>query len=173
MKSIDEIDRFDLKDHLLKNWMTHDALWFFQVLQKCGIEAANEMNKASIKALAAFETQRARRLLAVEEERITSIVQLKAFFEGTFRLSTGGFMGFTYDWPEENVLQWDFKDGACFAYKGMQRLGVADRYDCGVIYRILMWIEQMGIRYEVSPKIEGCLQHTTGKCTGRVRLFFD
>ena len=173
MKSIDEIDRNVLKDHLIKNWMTHDATWFFMVFQKYGIEAANDLNKESIKVLAAFETQRARRLLKMDENRITSFEPLKMFFDEMFRLSTGEFMGFNYHWPEENVLQWDFRDGTCFAYRGMQRLGVADQYDCGVIYRVLKWIELAGIRYEISPRIEGCLQHTMGKCSGRIRFFFD
>jgi hypothetical protein len=55
----------------------------------------------------------------------------------------------------------------------MCRLGVADRYECGVLYRVLSWLDLAGIRYETIPKIEGCLQHNLGECTGEVRLFFD
>ena len=172
LKTLDQIGIDGLKEHLLKNWMTHDALWFYQIFQQYGIEAANMLNKAAIKALTGFETQRARQLLGMKQERIVTFAELQDFINGAFLLSTSEFMGFTYHWPEENVLRWAFKDGNCFAYKGMRRLGVADRYECGVLFRVLSWIELAGIRYEVSPKIEGCLQHIMGKCAGEVRLFF-
>ena len=176
LKTIEQIGNDALKEHLLKNWMTHDAMWFYQVFQKYGIDEANLLNKGAIKALAAVETQRARQLLGLKEGRIETLSELKDFIDSAFSLSTGEFMGFTYHWQEENgehALRWSFKDGKCFAYKGMCRLGVADRYECGVLYRVLSWLDLAGIRYETIPKIEGCLQHTLGECTGKVRLFFD
>ncbi len=172
MKTIDQIDIHVLKEHLIKNWMTHDGMWFYHVYQKYGIGAANELNKAAIKALAAFETQRARQLLGIGQEPITNFNQLVEYLNASFRLSTAEFMGFTYQFPRENVIQWYFNNGECFAYKGMRRLGVADSYECGVIYRVLAWLETAGISYEVSPKVTGCLQHSTGKCAGEIRLFF-
>lgn len=173
MRTIDQIGNDALKDHLLKNWMTHDAMWFYQVFQNYGIDAANLMNKAAIRALAAVETQRARQILGMKEGGFETFDDLKTFIDGTFSLSTGEFMGFTYHWPQENILHWAFKDGKCFAYKGMHRLGAADRYECGVLYRVLSWLDMAGVRYETSPKIEKCIQHTLGECKGEVRLFLD
>jgi hypothetical protein len=172
LKTIDQIDAHALKEHLLKNWMTHDAVWFLQVFQTYGIETANRLNKSAIQALAGFEIQRARQLLGLNQTPITAFAELRMFIDGAFRLSTGDFMGFVYHWPEENVLHWEFKGGNCFAYKGMRRLGVADRYECGVLYRVQAWLDHIGVRHETSPKIEGCLQHSMGICAGDMRIFF-
>jgi hypothetical protein len=56
MKTIEQIGNDALKEHLLKNWMTHDAMWFFQVFQKYGVDEANLLNNGAIKALAAIKT---------------------------------------------------------------------------------------------------------------------
>lgn len=172
MKTIEQIGIHPLKDHLIKNWMTHDAMWFYNVYQKYGIAAANELNKAAIKALAVFETQRAMQVLGIAHERITTFAGLMEYIDAAFLLSTAEFMGFNCHSPQANVLQWRFKNNNCFAYKGMRRLGLTGSYECGVIYRVLSWIDLVGIPYEVSPKIEGCLQHTMGCCTGEIRFFF-
>ena len=38
----------DLKELLVKCWMTHDAMWFLHTLNDGGIEKANKINKAAI-----------------------------------------------------------------------------------------------------------------------------
>jgi len=65
--------------------------------------------------------------------------------------------------------QWD----SCFAHEGMKALGVADRYECGIMLRIDTWLNTLGIKFEVEPKIAGCMMHTDGKCFFEYRFFFD
>jgi hypothetical protein len=43
------ISRGQLKEILTKNWMIHDAMWFYHCLNECGIETTNKINKAAIK----------------------------------------------------------------------------------------------------------------------------
>ena len=43
----------ELKELLIKCWMTHDAMWFYHCLQECGIEKTNRINRAAVKAVAA------------------------------------------------------------------------------------------------------------------------
>jgi hypothetical protein len=172
MKTIEEIGVKALKEHLIKNWMTHDAMWFYQCLQAFGIEEANRLNKAAIKSLAAIEIKRAWKILGIEKERVDTFEELKQIIDGAFALSVGDFMRGTYHFPEKNILRWEWAKGECFAYKGMQRLGVIDRYECGVTFRVLCWIESTGVRFLVSPEPKGCQMHTEGKCTGEVRFFF-
>ena len=33
MKTLEQIGIDNLKEHLIKNWMTHDGMWFFHCLQ--------------------------------------------------------------------------------------------------------------------------------------------
>ncbi len=35
-----ELDKKEMKELLVKCWMTHDGLWFYHSLQECGIEPA-------------------------------------------------------------------------------------------------------------------------------------
>ena len=43
---------------LTRCWMTHDAMWFRQVLEECGPEVANRLNLAAIRGLAPIELKR-------------------------------------------------------------------------------------------------------------------
>jgi len=59
MKTIEEIGVLRLKEHIIKNWMTHDAMWFLQCIDACGIDEANRLNKAVIKEQGPIELGRA------------------------------------------------------------------------------------------------------------------
>jgi hypothetical protein len=52
---------------------------------------------------------------------------------------------------------------SCFAYEGMTALGVSDRYECGMMLRIDTWLNALGIKFEVDPKVTGCVMHTDSK----------
>ncbi|MGD0276395.1 MAG: hypothetical protein ABSB79_10130 [Syntrophales bacterium] len=101
-----------------------------------------------------------------------SFDDLKTLFDAAFSVSTGEFMGFTYSFAEKNILHWEFADQACFAYWGMKRMGVVEQYECGVLYRVLCWLDAAGVKYTVNREVKGCFMHTHGKCTGEVRFFF-
>jgi hypothetical protein len=172
MKTIEEIGVAALKEHIIKNWMTHDAMWFLHCLQTHGIEEANRLNKGAIKALAAIELKRARELFDLEKEPIETFDELKDIIDAAFSVSKGDFMSFSYRFPEKNVMRWEWTGEDCFAYKGMKRLGVIDRYECGVLYRVLCWFESAGVKYSVSGDLKDCLMHAQGVCAGEVRFFF-
>ena len=170
MKTIEQIGTSALKEHILKNWMTHDAMWFLHCLQACGIEEANRINKAAIRSLAAIELRRARELFGLDKDTIETFEGLKEVIDAAFSVSKGDFMKFTYSFPEKNVLRWKWAGTDCFAYQGMQRLGVIDRYECGVLFRVLCWIESAGVKYTMAADMNGCLMHTKGECSGEVRF---
>ncbi|MGC9325905.1 MAG: DUF6125 family protein [Desulfomonilia bacterium] len=170
MKTLEQIGLNVLREHLIKNWMTHDGMWFFHCVQAIGIEETNRINKAAIRSLAAIEIKRALKLFAIDMESITTFEALKSMIDAAFSVSKGDFMRFTYTFPEKNVMHWEWPGKDCFAYQGMQRLGILDRYECGVLYRVQCWIENLGVHYSISPEIKGCLMHTSGRCSGDVRF---
>jgi hypothetical protein len=165
-------EKQELIELLNKCWMTHDAMWFYQCLQEVGIEGANKLNKGAIRSLAPIEVGRIKKFLGMEKEKIETFEEFKKFFEGASELCIPAFMNATMSFPENNVLSWDFKPKSCFAYKGMRNIGVVDDYECGVIYRIECWIRSLGIKYDVEPKIEGCLMVDDDTCSGQFRLYF-
>jgi hypothetical protein len=158
-----------LKEILNKNWMTHDAMWFYNCLQEFGIEKTNKINKAAVRGMAAIEIKRIQR--AVGAEKINSFDEFKNFFDTAMQIATGKFMKYKYSITDKNLMQaqWD----SCFAYEGMKALGVSDRYECGIMLRIDTWLNTLGIKFEVEPKVTGCMMHTDGKCFIEYRFFFD
>ncbi len=68
-------------------------------------------------------------------------------------------------------MEWVFTQGKCFAYAGVKRLGVIDKYECGVMHRIKCWLEELGIKNNFNPEINNCLMHHRGDCSGKISLF--
>ncbi|MGO8990953.1 MAG: DUF6125 family protein [bacterium] len=159
----------ELKELLIKGWMTHDAMWFCHCLQECGIEKTNRINKAAIRAMAAIEIKRIQK--AVGAGKLDTFDEFKRFFDMAMEIATGEFMKYTYSLPANNVMHGEWE--SCFAYDGVKALGVIDCYECGIMLRIETWLDTLGIKYEVEPQVTGCMMHTDGKCFRDYRFFFD
>lgn len=158
----------ELKELLIKNWMTHDAMWFYHCLQECGIEKTNKINKAAVRALGVIEIKRIQKATGID--KVETFEDFKLLIDAVFSIVKGDFMDFTYSFPSENTLRGELKD--CFAYNGMKRMGVLDQYQCGIMERIYGWFDGLGIRYSVSPQVEGCMMHTDGHCSRDFRFDF-
>jgi len=70
------------------------------------------------------------------------------------------------DTSRENVLHWEFVPKNCFAYKGVKRIGVIDKYECGVIYRLVCWFDALGLTYRTMPEITACQMLSGDTCGG-------
>ena len=163
-------EKDELKELLIKGWMTHDGMWFYHCLQECGIEKTNRINKAAIRAMSAIEIKRIQK--AVGARDLDTFDAFKRFFEISMQIVKGEFMEFTCSMPARNRMHSEW-GGSCFAYEGVKALGVIDRYECGIMLRIETWLDALGIKYEVEPKVTGCMMHTDGRCFRDYRFFFD
>ncbi len=157
MKSL---EREELKQLLLKCWMTHDAMWFLHCVEVCGIEQTNRINKAAVRSMAAVEIRRRTKALGGGEGR--SMDTLRELIEAAWQLIKADFMEFAYSYPAPNVMRWDVH--RCFAFDGVTQLGVADQYQCGIFPRIEAWFDTLGIKYTVTPAVGGCMMQSDGKC---------
>jgi len=167
-----EPQKEQLIDFLNRSWMTHDSLWFYECLKYNGIEMTNRINKAAIRALAPREVKRIKRFLGMEADHISTFEEFKKIMDGAFELCLPNFMNVDMSFPRKNIMHWECEPKECFAYKGMINLGVADKYECGLIYRIQCWIESLRIEYEVDPEIKGCLMAQDKNCAGDFKLHF-
>jgi len=168
MKATAKLNLKEIMELLHKGWMSHDAMWFYHCLKEFGIEKANQLNKAAIKSLAPLEMKRIKKALGLE--KIETFTEVQQVLSGAGELLVADFMKAIMSFPEKNILHWEFAPQECFAYKGMKGLGVIDKYECGVIYRIECWIDSLGIKYRVRPPISGCLMLATGNCSGDFQL---
>lgn len=170
MTLFDHLDKNQLKELIIKCWMTHDGSWFYNCAQELGIDAANKLNKAAIRTLSVIETQRIKKAMGLEKEQIITFEQLKDFIINAFSVIKGDFMEFNYSFPEKNRLRWEMTN--CFAFEGMKRIGISKQYECGVIYRVSCWLDALGIKHIIKPEIDKCLLNSHEKCSGEIILNF-
>jgi len=168
MVLFDQIDKKQLKELLVKCWMTHDGSWFYNCARKLGIDEANKLNKAAIKTLSTIEMQRIKKAMGSENSKLRTFEQLKDFIINGFSILKGDFMDFVYTFPEKNRIHW--KMNRCFAYNGMKMFGFEKEYECGVIYRLSCWLEALGIKHKIVPKINKCLLNSRSICSGDIIL---
>lgn len=173
MGVLDAIEKREIRDLLGKGWLTHDGMWFYFTFQEFGIERANALNRAAIKALAPIEVERVKRLLGIDRGGLDHLDGLMGFLLAALELTLPDsvFRKIRFSSPSRDLIHWDWRSGQCFAYKGMKQIGAIDGYRCGVIYRIECWLEALGIAYSASTRIEGCLMHEKGICEGEIRVF--
>ena len=170
MRKAEKISKKETVDLLNKCWMTHDGMWFFHCLQEFGIEAANRLNKSAIKSLSTIEIGRVKKALETDNQ-IKNFSEFRSFFCEAAKLMIPAFMNVTFDYPEENQMAWNFSSGKCFAYAGIERIGVIDKYECGVLYRIKCWLDALGIKHKFDPENTRCNMHHGGNCSGYINLF--
>jgi hypothetical protein len=163
------LEKNELKELLNKGWMTHDAMWFYHCLEELGIEKTNKINKAAIRSMGAIEIKRYQKALGGGP--INTFDEMVKFFKTVMKIVSGKFMKYEFSFPEKNLIHAEWQ--SCFAYEGMKGLGVADRYECGIMLRIEVWFDTLGIKYEVEPKVTGCMMHTDGRCFRDYRFFFE
>jgi len=171
MRTLEDLTQKELVDLLNKCWMTHDSMWFFHSLQQLGIETTNTLNKSAIQTLSAIEIKRIKSALGFKED-IDGFDAFKQFFLAASCLVIPDFMNVRWDFPEMNQMTWEFNEALCFAYKGVKRLGALDGYECGVLYRVKCWLDELGIKHTFTPEIGGCHMHTSGCCAGTIQLAF-
>lgn len=172
MNALDRIEKKELKEFLSKGWITHDAMWYYNAVKECGVDVGNRLNLAAIQMMAAFEVKRMKKILGINGafERFD---ELADFIRSAYDLIIPDFMKATFTVPGMNVITWEWEKEGCFAYKGVKGIGIIESYQCGVMHRIHCWFDSLGIPYEADPKVEGCLMHTRGNCSGTYRFFFD
>ncbi|MEJ2252003.1 MAG: hypothetical protein P8Y97_20380 [Candidatus Lokiarchaeota archaeon] len=168
----DNLNKKDLKNLVVKNWMTHDdGAWFLNTYLHFGIKQANNLNKKAIKTLSKFEVNRIRNLSEGGNTKISTYEELKKFIDDAFSVLKGDFMDFTYSFPRNNCIHWEM--GKCFAYKGMKKLGIEKEYECGVIYRVSCWLKELGLKHNIEPKFRKCLLNFQEECKGDIIISFQ
>ena len=175
MSVLDRIEKKEIRDLLGKGWLTHDGMWFYHTCKELGVERANTLNKAAIQSLAPIEMRRTKKILGMDKGKIDTIDELKDFMLEALELilPDSVFKKSHFSAPSRDLLHWEWESGECFAYKGMKQIGILDQYSCGVMYRIECWLEALGIKYEINPKIDKCIMHEEGACLGDIRVFLS
>ncbi len=166
MEALETLEKREIKELISKGWITHDAMWFVHCLQEFGIEKTNKINRAAVKSMSTIEVGRLKKALGVTKDTFDTFDELMAFITESMDIVLADFMKVKFNAPSKNILHWEMEKDNCFAYKGMCKLGVSDKYECGVLHRIECWLDTLNIPYTMTPQVKKCLMHSKGECAG-------
>ena len=165
---LDPIETKNLNRFLIKNWMTHDALWYGEVAGKLGMAEASPMNLRVCRKLGRIEFKR---LMQMLEASVPDTMQAyQALFETGRQVFVPDFMVIDIDYPADNLQRFCVRD--CFAYRGMEKAGLIKDYECGIFERIVGWLDAMKLKYAVNPDLSRCLKFKGRRCEVTIRFQF-
>ena len=166
---VGKLNKDQLRDILIKNWMTHDALWYGEVAAKFGMADASPMNLRVCRKLGQIECGRLMKM--VEAPPPTGIEEYQELFEVGKQVFFPGFVSVHIDYPGNDSQVFQFLD--CFAHRGMKKIGLIPDYECGIFERIEGWFDAMELRYTRTPDLSRCLKFNGKECKITVQFHFE
>lgn len=163
-----QFNQKQIRDILIKNWMTHDALWYAEVAHNFGMAAASPMNLRVCRKLGQIECKRLMKQVDVSPP--ANMIELRELFELAERVFVPDFMTFRVDYPGSDLQRVHVLD--CFAYNGMHKAGLVSEYECGIFERIEGWFDAMGLAYRRNPDLGRCLKHQGKECVVTIQFKF-
>ena len=158
----------ELNDFLIKNWMTHDALWYTEAATKLGMAEASPMNLRVCRTLGRIEFKRY--IKAVGAALPTNMKELQEVCEEGMKLFIPPFMDFSFAFNDDDTIVATIRD--CFAFNGMTKAGAIGEYECGIFERIEGWFDAMGVKYTRTPDLSRCLKYKGEECIITVKFEF-
>ena len=162
------INRKNLRNILLTNWMTHDALWYGEVASKFGMTEASPMNLRVCRKLGRIEFGRLMKMAGASHPR--DMVEYREIFELGKQVFFPDFMSVETLYPEKDTQVFQVID--CFAHRGMEKAGLISNYECGIFERIEGWFDAMGLEYTRTPDLNRCLKFLGEDCTVTIKFNF-
>ena len=166
--TLDSIDPKKLNSFLIKNWMTHDALWYAEVAGKLGMPEASPMNLRVCRKLGQIEFKRFMKL--TEAAVPVDMQAYQKLFEIGKQVFVPEFMSLDIDYPAENVQRFCVRE--CFAHRGMEKTGLLKDYECGIFERIVGWLDAMNLTYTLTPDLSRCLKFRGRECEVTIAFQF-
>jgi hypothetical protein len=163
------LNRQTLRDTLIANWMTHDALWYEEVAAQFGMAVASPMNLRVCRKLGRIEFQRAMKMTGASTPRNRD--EYLELFQLAWDLFVPRFMKVRVSYPSKALQEFHVLD--CFAHRGMTRQGRIGEYQCGIFERIEGWLDAMGIQYVRRPELNRCLKWTGEECKVTLEVPFE
>jgi hypothetical protein len=165
----EKLDREKLRNILLANWMTHDALWYGELASRFGMAEASPMNLRVCRKLGRIEFGRLMKTAGVTQPRDMS--EYGEIFELGKQVFFPDFMSVEILYPEKDTQVFQVID--CFAHRGMEKTGLISEYECGIFERIEGWFDSMGLEYTRTPDLSRCLKFKGEDCTVTVKFKFE
>ena len=158
-----------LRELLVNNWLTHDALWYGEVASRFGMAEASPMNLRVCRALGRIEFRRF--LKATGALRPKGMPAVNDLFARAWKVFGPRAFDTEVEFRADDSLV--AKTRECFAHKGMVKAKLIDEYECGIFERIYAWLDVLGLKYTVTPRPLMCMMHHEGRCFREFRFDFS
>jgi hypothetical protein len=165
---LDRFDKEELRRFLIKNWMTHDALWYGEVAAKMGMAEASPMNLRVCRNLGKIELRRFAKKIGASPPQ--NMEELKELFSDAHAIFVPSFMDFEMKFSDDGSITVHTKD--CFAHNGMTKAGLISEYECGIFERIEGWFDGMELEYTRTPDLSRCLKYKGEECIVTIKFNF-
>jgi len=162
------LDREELRDILIKNWLTHDALWYGEAALKLGMAEASPMNLRVCRKLGQIEFRRL--IKTVNAALPGNFQEYRELFELGWQVFVPDFMDFQIKYPGDDTQVVHVLD--CFAHRGMEQAGLLPDYECGIFERIEGWLDTMNLKYTRTPDLSRCLKFKGKDCRVSFKFIF-
>lgn len=159
----------ELRDILIRNWMTHDALWYGEAAAKLGMSEASPMNLRVCRTLGRIEFKRY--MKAAGAKPPTNMVELEEIYREGMKIFVPPFMDFTFSFNDDGTVVANVFD--CFAFNGMTKAGAIGEYECGIFERIEGWFDAMEVSYTRTPDLSRCLKYKGKECVITMKFDFQ
>jgi hypothetical protein len=163
------LNRTELRDILIRNWMTHDSLWYGEVASKFGINEASPINLRVCRSLGRIEYRRLMKMVGASPPR--DMAEYRKLFEVGKEVFFPNFVEIRIEYPGSGSQVFHVLD--CFAHRGMEKAGLLPDYECGIFERIEGWFDAMGLKYTRAPDLSRCLKFKGEECTITVKFHFE
>jgi hypothetical protein len=153
---------------IIQCWMSHDARWFMAAALTFGLEAAQRLNRTAVREQGRAESRRLVRRLQLPPVRTVEDYLLAQ--ETIIGLLGPDLLDYSISEREDG-----FEIGVlrCFAFDNVTRAGIARQYECGILPRLMGWLDELAPEYELSPEPGTCLKAQGRECSYTVRIKAD
>ncbi len=129
------------EDLIRRAWYAHDARWFAAVAAEFGMDAANRLNRAAVRAVGQVEAGRMARTLG--KARAESVEEFLDFLACGLDLYVAPpLMDMTLRKVDDRSYEVTVND--CFVHTNITKAGIADSYQCAVWDRVQGYHEAVG-----------------------------
>jgi hypothetical protein len=145
---------------IIQCWMSHDARWFTAAAAMFGLEAAQRLNQVAVREEGRAEARRLGKRLALPPVR--TIRDYLLVQETIIGLLGPELLDYTIEARGQHGF--DLGIERCFAYDNVCRAGIQQQYECGILPRIIGWLDEFGLAYQLSPEPAKCLKAQGREC---------
>jgi len=151
---------------IIKCWMSHDARWFMAAATTFGLEAALHLNRMAVRDEGRAEARRlVRRLQLPAVQTVSDYLLIQEVIIGLL-----GPELLEYALTESGEDGFELQIQRCFAFDNVSRAGIAGHYECGILPRVMGWLDELGVDYSLTPEPIRCLKAQGRECSYTVRF---